>query len=429
MKLPDPPLGLAVLLGLLALLLPWLEFKTSRIAAGIPHSAFELSAIWAGILLGLWLLLLLLPKGVRGLALGLVGLAWGLIIWEGASSLLHDGSENERVSLGAGFWLTLLALYVGLFAAYRQQRSWALWPVLLALGTLLGIGAFKQVGPVMEWVAWREQFGLEVWRHLALAGSAVVQATLVGIVLGVLATRGQEFAWVLGVSSFLQTIPSLALFGLLLPLLSQLSKGLSLGLTLAFIVVGMLVTRLVWSANRTAGLIVLLPVLLLSLVLGGTLLFNLLGPDPLKLNLGAPLAEAGVRGIGTAPAVLALTLYALLPIVNGTYSGLRSVSEAARDAGRGMGMSQGQLFWRVELPLALPLILEGIRGAAVLALGITTVAALIGAGGLGYFILRGVDSGAPDMVLLGALPVIGLALLVDALLRWAGLGLRRRLGA
>jgi osmoprotectant transport system permease protein len=93
-----------------------------------------------------------------------------------------------------------------------------------------------------------------------------------------------------------------------------------------------------------------------------------------------------------------------------------------------MGMSQSQLFWRVELPLALPLILEGIRGAVVLALGITTVAALIGAGGLGYFILRGVDSGAPDMVLLGALPVIGLALLLDSGLRWLGLGLRKRLG-
>jgi osmoprotectant transport system permease protein len=408
--------------------LPWLEFKTSRIAVGLGHLAFELSGVWAGVLLGLWLLLVVLPKGIRSVALGLMVLAWGLVIWAGASGLLHDGSENERVSLGAGFWLTLLALYVGLFATYRQQRAWALWPALTALGVLIWVGAFGQVGPAIEWLAWREQFGTEVWRHLALAGSAVIQATLVGVPLGVLATRGPQFAWVLGVSSFLQTIPSLALFGLLLPLLSQLSRSLNLGTTLAILAVGALMLRLFWAASPRIGLVASVPLMLLFLVLGGTLLFNLLGPDPLKLALNAPLSEAGVRGIGTAPAVLALTLYALLPLVNGTYAGLKAVPEAARDAGRGMGMSGAQLFWRVELPLALPLILEGIRSAAVLALGITTVAALIGAGGLGYFILRGADSGAPDMVLLGALPVIVLALLTDALLRWAGLGLRQRLG-
>jgi osmoprotectant transport system permease protein len=117
------------------------------------------------------------------------------------------------------------------------------------------------------------------------------------------------------------------------------------------------------------------------------------------------------------------TLYALLPLVLNTYTGLRGVPEDARDAGRGMGMSPEQL-----LPLALPLILEGIRGAASLTIGITTVAALIGAGGLGFFILRGVEGGAPDMVLLGAVPIILLALLVDSALRFAGMALRRRVG-
>jgi len=91
-------------------------------------------------------------------------------------------------------------------------------------------------------------------------------------------------------------------------------------------------------------------------------------------------------------------------------------------------MSPEQLFWRVELPLALPLILEGIRGAASLTIGITTVAALIGAGGLGFFILRGVEGGAPDMVLLGVVPIILLALLVDSALRFASMALRRRVG-
>jgi osmoprotectant transport system permease protein len=126
--------------------------------------------------------------------------------------------------------------------------------------------------------------------------------------------------------------------------------------------------------------------------------------------------------------VLALTLYALLPLVLNVHTGLRGVPEAVKDAGRGMGMNPAQLFWRVELPLALPLVLEGIRSAASLTIGITTVAALIGAGGLGFFVLRGVEGGAPDMVLLGAIPIILLALLVDSALRFVGGRLRRRMG-
>jgi osmoprotectant transport system permease protein len=139
------------------------------------------------------------------------------------------------------------------------------------------------------------------------------------------------------------------------------------------------------------------------------------------LGLGSNLAALGVRGIGVAPALLALTLYSLLPIVRNTLTGLQSTPLAAVSAGRGMGMSDRQLLLRVEVPLALPLIIEGVRGAAVLVIGITTVAFLIGAGGLGVFIQRGIDQVVPDLVLLGALPVIALALLADAGLRAVGL--------
>jgi osmoprotectant transport system permease protein len=106
--------------------------------------------------------------------------------------------------------------------------------------------------------------------------------------------------------------------------------------------------------------------------------------------------------------------------------GVRGVPEAATEAGRGMGMSPAQLLWRVELPLALPLILEGLRASAVLTIGITTVAYLIGAGGLGVFIQRGIDQVVPDLILLGAVPVILLALAADGLLRGLGLFLTPR---
>ena len=150
------------------------------------------------------------------------------------------------------------------------------------------------------------------------------------------------------------------------------------------------------------------------------------GLNRLTAGLDRPLASVGVRGIGSAPALIALTLYALLPIVRNTYTGLKGVPSAATEAGRGMGMSPRQLLLRVQLPLALPLVVEGLRAAAVLTIGTTTVAYLIGAGGLGVFIQRGIDQVVPDLVLLGAIPIILLALLVDGLLRILGTALTPR---
>ncbi|MFC6592036.1 ABC transporter permease subunit [Deinococcus lacus] len=102
------------------------------------------------------------------------------------------------------------------------------------------------------------------------------------------------------------------------------------------------------------------------------------------LSLGAPLSAWGIRGIGAAPALLALTLYALLPIIINTSVGLRSVPPALLDAAQGLGMTGRQVFWQAEWPLALPFIVEGVRSALVLTFGIATVAPLIGAGGLGF---------------------------------------------
>ena len=180
-------------------------------------------------------------------------------------------------------------------------------------------------------------------------------------------------------------------------------------------------------------LVAVLPVALLTVMLAVVLndlfvaLFSLnFGALQLPSSLGAPLSSLGVRGIGTAPALIALTLYAFLPIVRNSYVGIKEVPRAATEAGRGMGMSAAQILRRVELPLALPLMIEGVRASAVLTIGITTVAFLIGAGGLGTFIERGIGQQVPDLILLGALPIIVLALLADALLRALGLLLTPR---
>lgn len=119
------------------------------------------------------------------------------------------------------------------------------------------------------------------------------------------------------------------------------------------------------------------------------------------------------RKIGTAPAIVALTLYALLPIVRNTVTGLENVPDYLIEASRGVGMTDGQRLLRVELPLALPMIVAGIRTAAVIGVGITTLSTYIGAGGLGDFIKRGLAMWDVGLIALGVVPAIGLALLVD----------------
>ncbi len=130
--------------------------------------------------------------------------------------------------------------------------------------------------------------------------------------------------------------------------------------------------------------------------------------------------------IGTLPAIIALTLYALLPIVRNTLTGLRAVPTAAVEAGRGIGMTPGQRLWLVELPLARPVILAGVRTAAVVCVGIATLSAFIGAGGLGQFINRGLSLSNNRLILLGAVSAAILALLVDGALSALQWGLKRQ---
>ena len=118
-------------------------------------------------------------------------------------------------------------------------------------------------------------------------------------------------------------------------------------------------------------------------------------------------------GIGVTPAVVALTLYALLPIVRNTFTGLDGISPDIIEAAMGMGFTRRQRLWMVEVPLALPVIVAGIRTAAVIIVGIATLSAYIGAGGLGDFIVRGLALNNSRLILLGAVPAAALALIID----------------
>jgi osmoprotectant transport system permease protein len=198
------------------------------------------------------------------------------------------------------------------------------------------------------------RFIQELARHIALSSSAVSAGLLTGFPLGLVALRNKRLgSAIISLANTLQTIPSLALFGLL-------------------------IAPLAWVARSFPS-----------------------------------LASIGVGGIGWAPAFLALTIYSLLPIIKNTVSGFSIIDPSIVDAGSGMGMSKKQLFLRVELPLAMPVVLAGVRISGVQAIGNTAVAALIGAGGMGQFIFQGLGEAAPDLILLGAIPTVMLAITAD----------------
>jgi osmoprotectant transport system permease protein len=168
----------------------------------------------------------------------------------------------------------------------------------------------------------------------------------------------------------------------------------------------------------------LLPVLNGLQTIPSIALFGLLMAPLAWLASAVPgLGRAGVSGVGLAPAVLALTLYSLLPVVRATWVGLAQLPPGVLQAARGLGMSARQQLLRVETPLALPVVLGGVRTAAVQAVGLAAVTALIGAGGLGAVIFEGLFSAAQDVVLLGVLPLVALGAVtgsaLQGLIGWA----------
>ncbi len=431
-------------LGILSWALPWLNFRPNRLLSGQAESLRNLPNMWGYAALVFWVLTLLLAFAplkmseravpLRGWLLGaLVALAVvssGFYLQVSSTALTASAGALSRASLSGGAWLSLLALDGAGFGVGQEARFAALLGPLAFLG-LFAVGAFSSLGPAVELRGVADSFGPELVRHLALSFTALLISALIGIPLGIAAARSPALAGpVLGGAGFLQTVPSLSLFGLLLPPLAALGRGTTLG-TLLLWLLGSSVLSFVFSRipfkDRIGGNIKLIGssvfgalAVSTGLLIAGMLLYNAFTGNLEALGnfkFSSLLSDIGVRGIGAAPALIALTLYALLPIVVNTYVGLRNVPEGVRDAARGMGMNPTQSLLRAELPLSLPFLFEGVRSSLVLTLGIATIAALIGAGGLGFFVQRGVEGAIPDLVLLGAAPVVILALLGDALVK------------
>ncbi|MEA5570205.1 ABC transporter permease [Calothrix sp. UHCC 0171] len=145
---------------------------------------------------------------------------------------------------------------------------------------------------------------------------------------------------------------------------------------------------------------------------------NILQTIPSLALFGLLIPVPYIGGIGATPAIVALTLYSLLPIIRNTYTGITGVDAAIVEAGKGMGMSDRQLLLQVEIPLAMSVILAGVRVATVIAIGIATIAAAIGAGGLGVFIFRGIAVVNNNLLLAGAVPAAAIALCADLAIGW-----------
>lgn len=462
-KRASPVILLSAALGLYTLLphvgAAWWLLKPNRLLKGEAYSVWALSGrevLLPVALLVCWLVLALLglrwPQNAQAASacLLLAGALGVVATGAGAEALTATAPTPDlaRVSLVSGVWLQLLALYVGFTAIWPllKETVFGRWLFSAELLALLGWGAFvvlsswQAVGLMREFAAQGQGLGLELQRHVALSLSAVIVAAGIGIPAAILGRgRGVLGAAILSGSSLVQTVPSLALFGLLLMPLTALSQRVTLaGGALFFLLSALLLAAVYGISRRLRGrgrnllelcafMLALLPALLAILLLSNFVYQLLLALMQANLSLlrwptswDTTLSALGVRGIGSAPALLALTLYALLPIVRNTAAGLAAVPAGVREAGKGMGMSAAEQLLQVELPLALPLIVEGLRASAVMSVGIASVTFLIGAGGLGTYIEKGIAQGTPELVLLGALPIIALALLVDGLLRAVG---------
>jgi osmoprotectant transport system permease protein len=273
-----------------------------------------------------------------------------------------ETTELTRFSPAGGLWLAQLAAVASWHAQMHggaHSRRFAVAALLLSasfVAVLFSTQPFDLLSYRLEFAVRAERFWQEARTHVVLSASSVLAACGIGIPAGMIAYRHPRVRdAILGVISTVQTIPSLAMFGLLIAPLAALSRAVP------------------------------------------------------------ALRAAGVSGVGATPALIALTLYALLPIVRNTLTGLSTVPPDVRESGVAMGMSRRQQFWMVEVPIALPLVVRGVRTAAVQAVGNTTVAGLIGAGGLGWFIFQGLGQAAIDLVVLGVIPIVLLAVITDRL--------------
>ncbi|EPG4957662.1 TPA: ABC transporter permease [Citrobacter amalonaticus] len=360
---------LLVILSAAAVALPFVNYAPNRLVSG---EGRQLWTLWPGSVsmltgAGCAMLTLCFVPGRKGAVCTLVvaQLLVILMLWsvgKAATYLAETGTPLARTSVGSGLWLGLALGLLACSDAIRRITAQPLWrwvlhtQIAIVPLLLLLTGTFDDLSLLKEYANRQDVFDDALAQHLTLLSGTVLPALVIGIPLGIgcyffPSRQGPVFT----VLNVIQTVPSVALFGLLIAPLAGLVKAFP------------------W------------------------------------------LATVGVAGTGLTPALIALVLYALLPLVRGVVTGLNQVPRDVLESARAMGMSTAQRFLHVQLPLALPVFLRSLRVVMVQTVGMAVIAALIGAGGFGALVFQGLLSSAVDLVLLGVIPVIALAVLIDAL--------------
>jgi len=366
--------------AIVAVALPFVNVAPNRLVSGEPRALWQ---IWAftplllGAALASTVALAFWPgRTALWLTFLLSEALFIVLFWsagQAATQMAAVESPLARTSVGSGLWLWLALCLLVCSDAIRRLTPQPVWRWLLNAQfwviplLILFSGDLNQLSLLKEYVNRQEVFDNALAQHLTILFGTLIPALLLGVPLGMWCYRHtSRQGAVFTVLNVIQTIPSVALFGLLIAPLAGLVKSFP------------------------------------------------------------ALAAAGIAGTGLTPALIALVLYALLPLVRGVVAGLSQVPPDVLESAHAMGMSARQCFWKIQLPLALPLLVRSLRVVTVQTVGMAVIAALIGAGGFGALVFQGLLSSALDLVLLGVVPTIALAVVLDALFAlWLAL-LRRR---
>jgi osmoprotectant transport system permease protein len=359
------PLALGAMLA--PLLLGWVSVAPNRLLsprlAALPAGTGVMAA-WAVYHAACAVLLLAALRPLRPwlaeAAAVLAALALAVTVGLGAAGLVPEGPSLARAAPAAGAWVALLLLALAAAAAAALRDGAPAVPLLAAACGIALLGAvdvLDSLSLLREAEGRKEEIGSALGGHVILSLAALALALAIAVPLALLAlTRPRVESAFLGTASGLQVVPSIALFGLLIAPLAALATA--------------------FPALRAMGL----------------------------------------GGVGPAPAVLGIAAYLLLPLGRGLLSGLRVAPPELLEAARGQGMSRGQVLRGLRVPLGAGVMLGALRLAAVQAIGLATLAALVGGGGLGTIVFQGVGQLASDLILLGVLPILALSLAADAAL-------------
>lgn len=347
--------------------------RPNRILLGEPLTALGALGAFGWALLAAWgvVFVLSVAPGARRLALvrGLAANAIAIATVAAVARLAADYAAAEgdvvRVSVGLSFWLTLLACYIVAFAALGALTSHLArfavgWSAAIVIAGLAVAGQLDSLGIMQEYLRNPDAFWQAFRQQIAYTVGATGVALALGLSLGIIGARwARAEGAVFGLINVLQVLP-----------------------TLSFI--GLLIVPMGWLGNNVA-------------------LFDTLG----------------VSGIGWAPVFVVLCAYAIYPITRNTYSAMKTLDAGVIDAARGVGMKPAQRLAWVELPLAFPVVLAGVRIAAVQTAAGAIVAGLVGGGGLGQIVFYGLQQTATDLMLLGVIPIVALGITIDSSLRAA----------